>query len=173
MYVITSPQRRLRGIVFILSVCVCVCLCVCVRPIFWYFISRLLEDISIWNLYRILTGLNSINYIDLHRSKIKVTGTVHYFLKVQSYHKNWATEHFPYFFCIYLFVCPIKWNNKNLSKQNNDVITKYVNIWRLTCKTPIPKLLFLIKSHKKTLKYGSHTAPSYSYSLSVCRSDVI
>ena len=26
--------------------------------------------------------------IDLHRSKVKVTGTVHCFLKVQSYHKN-------------------------------------------------------------------------------------
>ena len=32
-----------------LSVCVCVCLsvCVCVRPIIWYFISRLLEEILI------------------------------------------------------------------------------------------------------------------------------
>ena len=36
-----------------LSVCLCVCLCVClsvcvcVRPIFWYFISRLLEEILI------------------------------------------------------------------------------------------------------------------------------
>ena len=34
-----------------LSVCVCVCVCLsvylCVRPIFWYFISRLLEEISI------------------------------------------------------------------------------------------------------------------------------
>ena len=54
------PRRGLRGIVFTrsvcLSVCVSVCLSVylCVRPIFWYFISRLLEEISIWNLYRIL-----------------------------------------------------------------------------------------------------------------------
>ena len=32
-----------------LSVCVCLCLsvCLCVRPIFWYFISQLLEEISI------------------------------------------------------------------------------------------------------------------------------
>ena len=70
-----------------LSVCVCLCLCVylCVRPIFWYFISRLLEEISIWNWYRILIGLFSIlEKIDLHRSKVKVTGTVHWFLKVQS-----------------------------------------------------------------------------------------
>ena len=46
-----------------LSVCLSVCLCVylCVRPIFWYFISRLLEEISIWNLYRILIWLYSIH----------------------------------------------------------------------------------------------------------------
>ena len=39
-----------------LSVClsVCVCVCVCVRPIFWYFISRLLKEISFSNLYRTL-----------------------------------------------------------------------------------------------------------------------
>ena len=31
---------------------------------------------------------NSQKIIDLHRSKVKVAGTVHRFLKVQSYHKN-------------------------------------------------------------------------------------
>ena len=41
--------------------CVCVCVCVCVRPIFWYFISRLLEEISISNLYRTLIGCDSIH----------------------------------------------------------------------------------------------------------------
>ena len=59
------PRRGLRGIVFTrsvcLSVCVCVCVCVCVRPIFWYFISRLLEEISISNLYRTLIGCDSIH----------------------------------------------------------------------------------------------------------------
>ena len=37
------------GLSVCLSVCLCVCLSVylCVRPIFWYFISRLLEEISI------------------------------------------------------------------------------------------------------------------------------
>ena len=45
-----------------LSVCLSVCLCVCVRPIFWYFISRLLEEISIWNSYRILIGLYPIHW---------------------------------------------------------------------------------------------------------------
>ena len=146
-------------------------------PIFWYFISQLLVEISIWNSYRALIGLLSIHWkdIDFHRSKVKVkvTGTVHGFLKVQSYHKNWEIENFQYFFCRRLFVCPIKWNNKNLSEQRNDVTKKYVNIWRLTCKTPKPQLILLIKSKK----YGSHTAPSYSYSLSVCqmwwRSDII
>ena len=88
------PRRGLRGIVFTRSVCLCVCLCVCVRPIFWYFISRLLEEISIWNVYRILIGLYSIHW---KGSMFKVTGTVHYFLKVQSYHKNWAIEKFKFF----------------------------------------------------------------------------
>ena len=85
-----------------LSVCVCVCVsvCVCVRPIFWYFISRLLEEISIWNLCRIFIGWYSIHWknIDLHRSMVKVTETVHCFLKVQSYHKNWALEIIIFFF---------------------------------------------------------------------------
>ena len=43
-----------------LSVCVCVCVQVCVRPIFWYFISRLLEEISISNLYRTRIGCDFI-----------------------------------------------------------------------------------------------------------------
>ena len=44
---------------------------------------------------------------------------------------------FSIFVCRHLCVCPIKWNNKNWSKQRNDFTKKYVNIWRLTCKTPI------------------------------------
>ena len=54
------PRRGLRGIVFILSVCVCMYLCV--RPIFWYFISRLLEEISILNVYMIIIGLYWIHW---------------------------------------------------------------------------------------------------------------
>ena len=45
---ITSPLEGVARYCFhpvCLSVCVCVCLCV--WPIFWYFISRLLEEISI------------------------------------------------------------------------------------------------------------------------------
>ena len=69
-------------------------------PYFWYFISQLLVEISIWNSYRTLIGSLSIHQkiIDFDRSKVKVTGTVHCFLKVQSYHKNWAIEIFKYFF---------------------------------------------------------------------------
>ena len=69
-------------------------------PIIWYFISQLLVEISIWNSYRALIGSLSIHWknIDCHRSKVKVTGTVHCLLKVQSYHKNWAIENFQYFF---------------------------------------------------------------------------
>ena len=46
--IITSPPEGVARYCFhpvCLSVCVSVC--VCVRPIFWYFISQLLEDISI------------------------------------------------------------------------------------------------------------------------------
>ena len=92
------PRRGLRFHPVCLSVCLCVCVCacvracvracvhVCVRPIFWYFISQVLEEISIWNLYRILIGLYSIHWtiIDLHMSKVKVTGTVQWFYVVQS-----------------------------------------------------------------------------------------
>ena len=102
---ITSPPEGVARYCFhpvCLSVCVCVyvSVCVCVRPIFWYFIYRLLEEISIWNLCRIFIGWHSIHWknIDLHRSMVKVTETVHCFLKVQSYHKNWALEKFQFFF---------------------------------------------------------------------------
>ena len=50
-YFITSPPVGVARYCF---QPVCVCVCLCVLPIFWYFISRLLEELSIWNLYRIL-----------------------------------------------------------------------------------------------------------------------
>ena len=67
-------------------------------------------------------AINSLKKNVFHRSK--VTGTVHCFLKVQSYHKNWAIDNFQYLFCKHLFVCPINFNNKNLSEQINDVTIK-------------------------------------------------
>ena len=128
-----------------LSVYLCVFLCV--RPIFWYFISQLLVEISIWNSHRTLIGSYSIHWkkIDLHRSMVKVTGTVHCFLKVQSYHKNWAIEKFQYFFV-----------DTSLYALSNETIQTWASremtsqkIRRLTCKTPIPQLILLIKSSKK------------------------
>ena len=115
----------------------------CKRPIhiFWYFISQLLVEISIWNSYRTLIGSLAIHWknIDFHRSKVNVTGTVHCFLKVQSYHKNWAIENFQYFFVdtsLYAL------SNETITSQKNDVTKN-------TCKTPIPQLILLIKSSKK------------------------
>ena len=74
-----------------LSVCLCVCLCVCVCPanILVFYISAIRRDIDlkfIQDTYRVV--LNSQKNIDLHMSKVMVTGTVHCFLNVQSYHKN-------------------------------------------------------------------------------------
>ena len=62
---ITSPPEGVARYCFhpvCLSVYVSVCLCVCVRPIFLYFIYRLLEEILIWNFYRILIGLYSQHF---------------------------------------------------------------------------------------------------------------
>ena len=98
------PRRGLRGIVFTRSVCLCVCLSVCVcvcvsgRYLVFYF-SAIRRDIDlkfIQDTYIVV--LNSMKNIDLHMSKVKVTGTVHCFLKVQSYHKNWDIETFFFFF---------------------------------------------------------------------------
>ena len=72
-----------------LSVCVCVCLCVCPANILVFYFSAIRRDIDlkcIQDTDRVV--LNSLRKIDLHRSKVKVTRTVHYFLKVQSYPKN-------------------------------------------------------------------------------------
>ena len=78
-----------------LSVCVCVCVCVsvclCVCPaniLVFYFsaIRRVIDLKFMQDIYRVV--LNTQKNIDLHMSKVKVTGTVHCFLKVQSYHKN-------------------------------------------------------------------------------------
>ena len=65
----------------------CVRACVRVRPIFYFSVTRRDIDLKlIQDTYRAV--LDSLKKIDLHRSKVKVTGTVHCFLKVQSYHKN-------------------------------------------------------------------------------------
>ena len=97
--------------------CVWRLICKSPMPIFWYFISRLLVEISKFIQDTYSVAINSQKQIDLHMSKVKVTGTAHCFLKVQSSHKNWSIEHFQYFFVDTFF----KWNNKNLSEQRNDL----------------------------------------------------
>ena len=82
-----------------MCVCVSVCVSVCPANIVIFYFSATRRDIDlkfIQDTYRVV--LDSLKIIDLHRSKVKVTGTVHYFLKVQSYHKNWAIEKFQFFF---------------------------------------------------------------------------
>ena len=102
VWLLPRPRRGLRGIVFTrsvcLSVCVSVCLCVCPANILVFYFSAIRRDIDLkfmQDIYRVV--LNTQKNIDLHRSKVKVTGTVHCFLKVQSYHKNWALEFFFFF----------------------------------------------------------------------------
>ena len=76
------------GLYVCLCVCVCVCLSVCPADIWVFYFSAIRIDIDlkcIQDTYRVV--LNSLK-IDLHGSKVKVTGTVHCFLKVQSYHTN-------------------------------------------------------------------------------------
>ena len=70
-----------------------VCLSVCPANILVFYFSAIRRDIDLkfiqntyytGNLYRIIITqslLNSLKEIDLHRSKVKVTGTVHCFLR--------------------------------------------------------------------------------------------
>ena len=71
------------------SVCLSVCLCVCPANILVFYFLAIRRDIDMKFIQDTYRGVfNSLITIDLHRSKVKVTGTVHCFLKVQSYHKN-------------------------------------------------------------------------------------
>ena len=90
--IFTSPPEGVARYCFH-PVCLCVCLSVCVSvcpaDILVFYFSAIRRDIDlkfIQDTYRVV--LNSLKKIDLHRSKVKVTGTVHCFLTVQSYHKN-------------------------------------------------------------------------------------
>ena len=73
-----------------MCVCVCVCVCICVSgQYFDILFSATRRDIDlklVQDKHRVV--LDSLKIIDLHRSMVKVAGTVHCFLKVQSYHKN-------------------------------------------------------------------------------------
>ena len=64
-------------------------MCVCPANILVFDFSAFRRDIDlkfIQDTYRVV--LNALKNIDLHMIKVKVTGTVHGLLKVQSYHKN-------------------------------------------------------------------------------------
>ena len=139
--IITSTRRGLWGIVFTRSVCLSVCLSLCPANILVFYFSAIRRDIDL----KFIQDTYSVvwNKIDLHRSNVKVTGTVHCFLKAQSYHKNWAIAKFP-FFHRHLLWYSIRWNNKNWREQRNDV-TKIRQYLTLICKTHIPKLLILIQ----------------------------
>ena len=55
--------------------------------VFYFSATRRDIDLKlIQDTYRVI--INSLNNIDLHMLKVKVTGMVHCFLKVQSYHKH-------------------------------------------------------------------------------------
>ena len=72
-----------------MCVCVSVCVSVCPANILIFYFSATRWDIDlklIQDTYG--TVIDSLKKNDLHRSKVKVTGTVHCFLNVQSYHKN-------------------------------------------------------------------------------------
>ena len=104
----------------------------CPANILVFYFSVIRRDIDlkfIQNTYGIV--LNAINHINLHRSTVKVTGTVRSFLKVQSYHKKMSHR-------ILFPKTPV--TMKEITSQK---IGQYLTS---TCKTPIPKLLFLIKS---------------------------
>ena len=65
------------------------CLSVCPANILVFYFAAIRRDIDlkfIQDTYRVI--LNSLKKLDLRRSKVKVTGTVHCFLKIQSYHKH-------------------------------------------------------------------------------------
>ena len=95
--IITSPPEGAARYCFH-PVCLCVCLSVCLANILVFYLPAIRRDVDlkfIQDTYRVV--LKSLKKIDLHRSKVKVTGMVHCFLKVQSYHKNWAID-FLFFF---------------------------------------------------------------------------
>ena len=119
--IITSPPE---GVVRYCFHPVC-CLSVCVTNILVFYFSAIRRDIDlkfIQDTNRVV--LNSLR----NKSKVKVTGTVHWFLKVQLNHKYWAIENFQFIFHIHLLGYSFRWNNKNLSEQRNDV-TKNTSIF--------------------------------------------
>ena len=153
-----SSQRssQLRSIVFTMSVCLCVCqsvrLCVCPANILVFYFSAIRRYIDLkftQDTYEIV--LNSLkNWPSYVKGQGHRDGTL--VLKVQSYHKNWAIANFQKKIFVdtsydTLFDVTINtWASREMTSQQ---IRQYLT---LTCKTPIPKLLFLIKSSTKIFK---------------------
>ena len=100
-YFITSPPERVVRYCFhpvCLCVCLSVCLCVCPANILEFYFSAIRRYIDLKFIQDANRDvLNSLENIDLHMIKVNVTGTVHCFLKAQSYHKNWVIENFNIF----------------------------------------------------------------------------
>ena len=76
----------MRGIVGpCLSVCLSICVSVCPVNILIFYFSAIGRDNDlkiIQDIHRVV--LNSLKQIGIHRLKVKVTGTIHCFLKLQS-----------------------------------------------------------------------------------------
>ena len=80
LVIITSPPGG--GCEVLFSPCLSVCLCVYPANILVFYFSAIGRNIDlkfIQDTYRVV--LNSQKNIDRHRSKVKVTGTVHCLLK--------------------------------------------------------------------------------------------
>ena len=80
-----------------------VCMSVCLANVLVFYFSAIKRDIDlefIQDTYRV--AFNSLQNIDLHGLKVKVTGKVHCCLKVQPYHKNLTIDKFLFFFHIHL-----------------------------------------------------------------------
>ena len=78
LYIITSPPEGVARYCFH-PVCLSVCVCVCVCPanILVFYLSAIRRDIDLKFIQDPYRGVpNSLKNIDLHRIKVKVTGTV-------------------------------------------------------------------------------------------------
>ena len=103
---------------------VSVCMSVCPANILVLYFSAIRRDIDL-----ILKCIQDTYWVVLYSLQDKSqshTGTVHCFLKVQSYHKNLDIDLFLFFYR-HLFGYSIWWNNKNSSEQRHDV-TKNTSI---------------------------------------------
>ena len=103
-------------------VCLCICVSVCPANILVFYFSAIRRDTDlkfIQDTYRFV--LNSLKHIDLHRSNVKVTWTVHCFLKVVISQKLSHRKYIRKYIHRHLLGYSIRWNNKILSEQRNNV----------------------------------------------------